>query len=166
VSLTLSLLYLGSILGMLARGGLLHHVPLDLVGWFFLFQVMALFIFGSMFLAIGAACNEIRDAQNLMFPAMVLVVAPMMVWLPIVQSPHSPFAVTMSLIPPFTPTLMMLRLATPAGVAWWELILAIGLTSLFMLFCVWAAGRIFRVGILAQGQAPSLFRLLTWITSK
>ena len=166
VSGTLSILYLGSLLGMLARGGMLHYVPWDLVGWFFVFQVMALFIFGSMFLAIGSACNEIRDAQSLMFPAMMLVIVPMLVWMPIVQSPQSPFAVAMSLVPPFTPSLMMLRLATPAGVAWWELSVSLVLTSLFMLFSVWAAAKIFRIGILAQGQAPTLWRMLTWLASK
>jgi ABC-2 type transport system permease protein len=166
VSGTLSFFYLGSIYGFLAKSGLLSYVPWDLVGWFFVFQVMALFIFGSIFLAIGSACSEIRDAQSLMFPAMILVIVPMLVWLPIVQSPHSPFAVVMSLIPPFTPTLMMLRLATPAGVSWWELSLALVLTGGFMVFCVWAASKIFRVGILAQGQAPSLVRLLSWIASK
>jgi ABC-2 type transport system permease protein len=166
VSVTLSLLYLGSVFSLLAKNGWLHFVPWELVGWFFVFQLMALFIFGSIFLAIGSACNEIRDAQSLMFPAMILVIVPMLVWMPIVQSPHSPFAVVMSLIPPFTPTLMMLRLATPAGVAWWELSVALLLTTFFMLFCVWAAAKIFRIGILAQGQAPSLLRLLSWIASK
>lgn len=166
VSVTLSVLYLGSVFAFLARSGWLHYVPWELVGWFFVFQVMALFIYGSIFLAIGSACNEIRDAQSLMFPAMVLVIIPMLIWLPIVQSPNSPFSVAMSLIPPFTPTLMMMRLATPAGPAWWELALALALTTLFMLFCVWAAARIFRIGILAQGQAPSLFKLISWLASK
>lgn len=166
VSLTLSLLYLGSTVWMVGRLGQAALVPWDLLGWFLLFQVMALLIYGSMFLAIGSACNELRDAQNLMFPAMLIVMTPMMVWMPILQSPHSPFAQAMSLIPPFTPMLMMLRLAAPPGPAWWELSLAVGLTTGCLLLCVWAAAKIFRVGILAQGQSPSLWKLLRWVVSK
>jgi len=166
VSLTLSTLYLLSIVASLKRLDYLHLVPMDMVGWFFLFQVMAAFIYGAMFLAVGSACNEIRDAQSLMTPVMLMGMAPVFVWLPIAQAPHSPFSQVMSLIPPFTPVLMMIRLASPAGPAAWELALAIVLTGAFMVFCVWAAARIFRIGILAQGQSPSLLKLLKWIGSR
>jgi ABC-2 type transport system permease protein len=166
VSLTLSSLYLGSILWSLHRIGYFHFVPLEMLGWFFLFQVMALGIFGSIFLAVGSACNEIRDAQSLMAPVMIMAMVPMFVWGPILQSPNSPFSQVMSLIPPFTPMLMMIRMAAPPGPAVWEIVLALVLTGLFMLFCIWAAAKIFRIGILAQGQSPSLFRLISWLWSK
>lgn len=166
VSLTLSGLYILSIVISLKHLNYLYLVPTDLVGWFFLFQVMAGFIYGAMFMAVGSACNEIRDAQSLMTPVMLMGMAPMLVWLAIVQAPNSPFSQVMSLIPPFTPVLMMIRLASPAGPAMWELALALVLTGAFMFFCIWAAAKIFRIGILAQGQSPSLFKLLSWIWSK
>ena len=62
VSLTLSTLYLVSVAWMLWKFGLLGHVPGHLFAWFFLFQLLALLMFGSMFIAVGAACSEIRDA--------------------------------------------------------------------------------------------------------
>lgn len=166
VSLTLSILYILSIVVGLYQLDFLHMVPMDMVGWFFLFQVMAAFIFGSMFLAIGSACNEIRDAQSLMTPVMFLGMAPMLMWMVVLQAPNSPFSQVMSLIPPFTPVLMMVRLASPAGPALWELLLAMVLTGTFMFFCIWAAAKIFRVGILAQGQSPSMLKLMSWIWSK
>jgi len=166
VSLTLSSLYILSIVVSLHQLDYLHLVPMDMVGWFFMFQVMAAFIFGAMFLAIGSACNEIRDAQSLMTPVMLLAMAPMFVWTAILQAPNSPFSQVLSLIPPFTPVLMMVRLASPAGPALWELLLAMVLTGSFMFFCIWAAAKIFRVGILAQGQPPSMLKLMSWIWSK
>lgn len=166
VSLTLAMIYLGSLALGLFRLGYLDLVPWDLVAWFIPFQLMALAIYGSIFLSIGAACNELRDSQNLMAPAMVMAMVPMFVWMPIVQSPNSPFSQVMSLIPPFTPMLMTLRLASTPGPAMWELALAVVLTTGFMFFCVWAAAKIFRIGILAQGQSPSLMKLVTWLWSK
>ena len=73
VSLTLSTLYLSSAVFMLWKANLLHLVPPQIFLWFLLFQLLALLIFGSLFSAVGAACSEIRDAQNFMFPVMMMV---------------------------------------------------------------------------------------------
>jgi len=161
VSWTLSVLYLGGAAYLAARFAV--PVPPALFAWFLLFQLLALFIFGSIFSAIGAACSEIRDAQSLMMPAMLVVMIPMFVWLPVLKSPDSGFATAMSLIPPVTPFLMMLRLAVPPGPAAWEIAAGVLLTAGFTLATVWAASRGFRVGILSQGQTPSLTRLFRWV---
>jgi len=166
VSLTLSGLYLGSIGGVLWKAGLLNLVPTGLFVWFIFFQILSLLIFGSLFSAIGAACSEIRDAQNYMFPLMMLVMLPFFVMMPVMQSPGSSFARWFSLFPPATPMLMMLRIAIPPGPPVWEIVLGVALTLLFVLGCVWAGSKIFRVGILAQGQAPGFGKLLGWILSK
>ena len=166
VSLTLSTLYLSSAVFMLWKANLLHLVPPQIFLWFLLFQLLALLIFGSLFSAVGAACSEIRDAQNFMFPVMMMVMLPFFVWMPIMQSPNSTFARAFSLFPPATPMLMMLRIAIPPGPPWWEIALGILLTTLFMLACVWAAGKIFRIGLLSQGQAPTFAKLVKWIVSK
>jgi ABC-2 type transport system permease protein len=166
VSLTLSALYMGSVMWGLWRFGQLGNVPGHLFAWFFVFQVLALLMFGSVFLAIGAACNEIRDAQSLMMPVMMVVMVPYLMFMPVLQSPASPFSRAVSLFPPATPMLMFLRLAVPPGPAWWEVALGVGLTTAFMLGCVWASAKIFRIGILSQGQAPSLPKMIRWVFSK
>ena len=166
VSLTLSSLYLTSITALLWKAGLLHLVPAHIVAWFLVFQVLALLIFGSIFSAVGAACSEIRDAQHFMLPVMMVVMLPYFVWFPVMQSPNSAFARGFSLFPPATPMLMMLRIAIPPGPPWWEIALSVVLTTLFMLVCVWAGGKIFRIGLLSQGQAPSFAKLVKWVLSK
>ena len=166
VSLTLSGLYVGSLTWVLWRFGQLGNVPGQLFAWFFLFQVLALLMYGSMFIAIGAACNEIRDAQSLMFPVMMVVMVPYLMFIPVMQSPASPFSRGISLFPPATPMLMFLRIAIPPGPAWWEVALGVGLTLAFMLGCVWASAKVFRIGILSQGQAPSIPKMIRWVFSK
>jgi len=166
VSLTLSALYLGSLTWVLWRFEQLGNVPGQLFAWFFLFQVLALLMYGSVFLAIGAACNEIRDAQSLMFPVMMVVMVPYLMFIPVMESPTSPFSRGISLFPPATPMLMFLRLAIPPGPTWWEIVVGVVLTTAFMLGCVWASAKIFRIGILSQGQAPNLTKLVKWVFSK
>jgi len=163
VSWTLSLLYLGGGLFVAGHYGVLGKVPLPLLGWFLFFQLMALLIFGSIFSAIGAACSELRDAQSMMAPAMLIIMLPMFVWFIVLKSPDSPFAVGVSLFPPATPFLMLMRMAIPPGPAAWEIVVAVVATTAFTVFCVWAASKVFRIGILMQGQPPSLRRLLRWV---
>ena len=163
VSWTLSVLYLGGVAYLSHRFGFADLVPNSLYAWFAFFQLGALLIYGSIFSAIGAACSEIRDAQTLMMPAMLLVLIPMFTWVAVVQSPNSTFSTVLSLIPPATPFIMLVRLAVPPGPPLWEIVAAVLVTIAFTMVCVWAASRIFRVGILSQGQAPTFVRLFRWI---
>ena len=58
---------------------------------------------------------------------------------------------------------MIMRQAIPPGPAWWEPIAAIVLVLATTVFCVYAAGRIFRVGILMQGKGARLGEMLKWV---
>ena len=166
VAATLSFLYLGALTWFAWNRDFLEFVPLSLFFWFFFFLILAILIFGSMFLAIGSACSEIQDAQSLMVPAMLLVMVPVMTWLPILQSPTGAFARWMSLFPPATPMLMMLRMAIPPGLPWWEILLGVIVAIGFTLLTVAGAAKIFRIGVLSQGQTPSFGRMLQWLLSK
>ncbi|MBU1065696.1 hypothetical protein KJ762_13785 [bacterium] len=68
----------------------------------------------------------------------------------------------MSLIPPFTPTLMLLRLTAPAGIPNWQPWVGLIGIILFTLLIVWLSGRIFRVPIMMQGTPPKLKNILRW----
>ena len=166
VSWTLSSLYLSGITFLAFHFDFADAIPLSLYLWFIVFQVLALLIFGSIFMGLGAACSELSDAQSMMMPAMLMAMLPMFVLSVVLQEPDSPFSVIISLFPPCTPFLMLMRIAIPPGPALWEIILGVALTLGFTLVCIWAAGKVFRIGILAQGQAPSFRKLFTWILSK
>ncbi|MBC8405099.1 MAG: ABC transporter permease [Planctomycetes bacterium] len=143
--------------------GVNDQVPYDLLPWMLVFLIAAIFMFGALLAAVGAACNEASETQSLMPFVMAPMMIPMFVWFPVVKEPLGNFATGMSLFPPFTPVLMMLRMSTPAGVPTWQpWVGLIGLIA-FTLFSVWAGGRIFRVGILMQGQAPKIGQLIKWV---
>ena len=163
VSAVMTLVYLTGAAWAAHRWGYLDAVEPRLVAWFVAFLVLSVLIYGSMFIAIGSACSDLRDAQNLMTPAMMLLLVPALTWTLITKAPQSAFAVVASLFPPATPFLMLLRLAMPERPPSWQVGLGVGLTLLTMLVIVWAAGRIVRVGLLMQGKAASFGELWRWV---
>ena len=112
--------------------------------------------------ALGATCNDNKDAQSLQFPAMLPVILPMFLIVPLIKDPAGTMATTISLIPPFTPSVMMIRMATPVTLPLWQPIVGLALVVLFTIFSVWIGGRIFRTAILIQGQKPSLANLVKY----
>ena len=163
VGLTFSFVYIGGLFAMLIFYSESDLVPLSLYFWFYIFLILGLLSFGSMWAGIGAACSEMKDTQNFSGLAVMMILVPLILAPAVLQSPTSTFSVIVSLIPPFTPLLMLMRLAIAPGPASWEVALGLFLCMSFTLLCVWAGGKIFRIGILAQGQTPSTRTLIRWI---
>jgi len=163
VSVLLVLLYCAGGVYAIFWSGRWDLLDPALAAWFVVFLVCATLMYGAMFLALGSACTSINDAQSLLQPAMTLLLLAYFGSFVAIRAPDSPLAIGMSFIPTMTPFAMMLRTAIPPGVPFWQILLAvvelIAATAVF----VWAAGRIFRVGILMQGKAPTLPELLRWI---
>ena len=137
--------------------------PVSVVLWLILFQTLGVLMYGSLFIAIGAAVNDMREAQSAMMPVMLLAMAPMFVWFHVVREPDSTTSIIFSLFPPATPMLMLLRLSAPTGVPLWQPILGTILVILTTIFCVYAAGRIFRIGILMPGKGASYRQMARWV---
>jgi ABC-2 type transport system permease protein len=79
------------------------------------------------------------------------------------QQPNGPISTAMSLFPPFTPMLMLLRQAMPGGgVPAWQPWVGLAGVLAFTLVMVVAASRIFRVAILVQGKTPKMADLVRW----
>src|SRR4030095_2712024 len=100
---------------------------MHLMGWFVVFMSLAILMYGSLFAAIGAAVTDMKEAQSAMLPVMLLAMLPMFVWLPVVKSPTATFSVVLSLTPPATPMLMLMRQAVPPGIALWQPLLGVAL---------------------------------------
>lgn len=162
VSLTGSLVYLGLSIASLASLGLTGQIPFRVIPWFLGYLVLNNLMFGAIFTAAGALCTDAKDVQNVTLPAMLPTLIPMFVLVPLIERPLSGFSTAMSLVPFFAPTLMVLRLSTPAGVPGWQPWLGLLLVLLCALFCTWVAGRIFRLALLAQGKLPSFTQIVRW----
>jgi ABC-2 type transport system permease protein len=162
-SLTIVLVYGLGALGLALYYGALHLAPLALLPWFLVYQVLAVLLFSSLFMAVGACVNDRKEAQSMMIPVMLVMVFPMFVWLSVVQRPTSSFAMWTSFVPPATALLMVLRMAASPDIPLWQPAVGVLILLAATGLCVFAAGRIFRIAILTQGQLPKLKQLLRWV---
>src|SRR5205085_9599067 len=116
VSLTLAAVYLGGAYWSAHRYHFAEYIPTALLVWFVVYLVLAVTLYGSLFIAVGAACTDMKETQNLMWPVMLLATLPMFFLGPVLQEPNSPLAQGLSFFPPATPMLMLARQAVPPGV--------------------------------------------------
>ncbi|MCU0960432.1 MAG: ABC transporter permease [Pirellulaceae bacterium] len=161
-SLTVAVIYLTGGYALARYNQVTDLVPFHILPWFAVFQVLAVLMFSSMFMAIGAAVNQLKEAQSLLLPVWVLIVLPLFVWINVVREPNSSFATWLSLIPPFIPMLMCLRLASTSAIPLWQPLLGLAIMVATTGLCVFASSRVFRIGMLTQGRAPKLNELLRW----
>jgi ABC-2 type transport system permease protein len=163
VSLTLAAVYLGGAYWVLSRFDVTEFLSGSLLAWFLAFQVLAVLMYGSLFIAIGAACSDAKETQALLIPVVMLITFPLFTLRHVIEEPNSAFSFWSSLFPFGTPMLMVTRLALPPGIPWWQPVLGVVGVLLTTLLCVYAAGRIFRVGILMQGKGAKVQDLARWV---
>ncbi len=138
-------------------------VPAGLYAWFFLFLILGLLSFGSIFTGVSAACQDLKDAQNFASPVMIVMIIPLVLAVALAHAPESGVAVVLSMLPPFSPMIMTMRVAIPPDPPLWQLLVALAGNLVFAWLAVWGASRIFRIGILSHGTTPSFREVVRWL---
>ncbi|MBK6938961.1 MAG: ABC transporter permease [Planctomycetes bacterium] len=128
---------------------------------FLVYFTLGYLFYASLLVGVGAACDTLKEAQNLMGPISVVMMIPIMAIAFLAQDPNSRLAVIMSYIPPFTPFVMMNRAAGPPTLM--EYVTTTALLLVSIVIVMWAAAKVFRVGILMSGKAPSFKDIIVWI---
>lgn len=123
------------------------------------------FAYASLFAAIGSAVGEdINEANSLTFPVMMPLMFAVYIGMNAVSAPNSSMAVWSSMIPLLSSIVMPVRL--PMDPPMWQILVSIVSLIAFVVFFIWLAGRIYRVGILMYGKKASFKELAKWIFYK
>ncbi|MCK4872259.1 MAG: ABC transporter permease [Phycisphaerales bacterium] len=163
VGLLILMIYSGLSIAALITFSLMGFIePVDLA-YLAIFFFIAFFFIASMMAAIGSAVNDMREAQSLMTPVMLVMIIPMLLWMPIARDPNSTFAVVLSIVPPISPFAMVVRLASSEPVPFWQIAISIvvGVVSVYIM--VRLAAKVFRIGVLMYGKPPNFVTLLRWV---
>jgi ABC-2 type transport system permease protein len=166
IALVTASLYIAGGYAVAAYHGYADAVSPSILACLGLYLVLAIMLYGSLYMAVGAACNDLKEAQSLMMPVVLMSMFPVFVWTAVLQNPSSALSVGMSLFPPASPFLMLMRLALHPAPPAWQVGLSVVLTTASALCCIWAAGKVFRVGLLMQGKTPNFRELARWVMAR
>jgi ABC-2 type transport system permease protein len=121
-----------------------------LIVYFALYFIGGYLMYASIFAAIGAFCETVREAQTLVGPLMMLLIVPIMFMSMTITRPDAPMLDVLSWIPPFTPFLMAARVAS--GPPLWEVLGTLVVMFATAAVVVWISARAFRAGALSTAK--------------
>jgi ABC-type Na+ efflux pump permease subunit len=163
VGLTLMVLYGALGITVLVAMSLLDLLSPSSLVYLFLFFFIAYFMIASTMAAIGSAVNDVREAQSLQGPFVIVLMVPYFLWLPISRDPNSTLSVVLSMIPPINPFVMVARIASTEPPPHWQVWLSLLIGAAAGLGMLWAAAKVFRIGLLMFGKPPNLRTLIRWV---
>ena len=131
---------------------------------FLIYFLGGFFLYGAFFAAIGSAVDNLQDANQFTLPISLPIIASLMFMGIVLNNPEGNASFFLSMFPLTSPILMMARLAF--GVPDWQLILSIMILIISVIFALWFAGRIYRVGILTSGSKITYKLIWKWFVMK
>lgn len=132
---------------------------------FIFYFIFGYLFYASLFAAVGSAVSEdAQDTQSLMVPITMPIVLAIVIMMSAIVNPDGSLAVWSSMIPFFSPVVMMARLpfGVPAVVPWWQLALSMAVLVGSFLFVTWLSARIYRTGILLYGKKVTWREMWKW----
>ena len=135
------------------------------IGCFIFYFIFGYLFYAALFAAVGSAVNEDpQDAQSLMLPITMPLVLAIIIMMNAIIHPEGSMAIWSSIIPFFSPVVMMARIpfGVPGTVPWWQLLLSMGLLVAGFLFTTWLSGKIYRIGILMYGKKANWKEMWKW----
>jgi ABC-2 type transport system permease protein len=156
-------LYLAMGIVLLASFALFGLFDFSLIFYLLIFFVITYLVLGSLMMAIGAAVNDMKEANGLLTPLMIIFTIPWVLWMPISRDPGSTLSIVTSFLPPINTFAMLLRMTSNTPPPLWQVwtSIAIGIGSVFC--AVWLSAKIFRIGILMFGKPPNFATLIRWV---
>src|SRR5262249_29809570 len=127
--------------------------------YFVVFFALGYLLYSVLFAVIAVTCTSTEELGQSMMAAVLPMVIALMIALSVIGNPSAPMVRVLSLIPFFTPLVMMARvnvLMPPL----WEIWLGILLLAASAAVASWAASKIFSYALLMTGKRPTLPDLL------
>jgi ABC-type Na+ efflux pump permease subunit len=125
-----------------------------LILYFIAFFVLGYLQYATTYAAAASLISRTEDLGTVTTPVILPVVGAFFVAQYALVEPDAPIVVACSFVPFLSPFVMFTRVAISV-VPWWQPVLALFIDAATVAVCFWAAGRIYRVGMLLYGRLPS-----------
>jgi ABC-2 type transport system permease protein len=111
-------------------------------------------LFSTLYALAGSFVSRQEDAQAAALPVTLCVMAAYLTVFPLSANADSTVAVVLSMIPPWTPLLMPLRIATGSA-SWWQVVVGVALLMLTTVVVLRLAASIYSRTLLQRGRRIS-----------
>ncbi len=122
------------------------------------FMILGYALMATLMAGAAATVSRMEDANTMMMPFTMIMVLPMMFLSPIIMEPNGTMATVLSLIPFWTPQLMLLRVAI-VDVPQWQVVLSLALLVVTTVVMVRIGARVYRAALLSFGARPTMKQL-------
>jgi ABC-2 type transport system permease protein len=150
--------------GVLASRGIIARIPgIPLSHYFFfaLFFLLGYFLYATLYALVGSMVTTAQEGGQLAIPIILIPAVGFYLFLPVSRSPDSPLAFWVSIFPFTAPVAMLVRIVTQTPPLWQiALSLLIGFGTVLVI--MYAASRIYRVGMLMYGKRASIPEAIRW----
>jgi ABC-2 type transport system permease protein len=136
-------------------------VTVGVAGLLIVYFVLGYLFYAAVFIGAGSPLNTEQEAQQVTSYLVILLIIPLALALPAMKSPEALWLKILTFVPMLTPTMMALRIPIQMP-STGEIIGTIVLMVVSIYVAMVAAGRIFRIGILATGKSPKLAEIFRW----
>ncbi|MGP4061947.1 ABC transporter permease [Halobacillus sp. H74] len=144
---------------MLEAFGLTEVQPSTVV-FAVVFFLLGYLLFATLAATLGSLVSRLEDAQQIVAPMMMLIIAAFLIAMFGLGMPEAKFITISSYFPFFTPLIMFLRVGM-LDIPVWEIALSIGILVASIALLGWLGARIYRGGVLMYGKSSSLKDLKT-----
>ncbi|NMC61024.1 MAG: ABC transporter permease [Candidatus Methanofastidiosa archaeon] len=126
-----------------------------------IYFVLGYLFYSSIFAMIASISTSTRDSQQISAIVSFIVFVPIVLFFGIVQNPNMAFIRILGMIPPFIPTIMIMRiLLTEVPIT--DMILSMLILTGSLIISSKIAARIFKIGILMYGKKPRFNEVIRW----
>ncbi len=141
----------------------LPEISFAMAGVLLLFFLLGYLFYAALFAMVGATVTNEQDAQQAQIPIVMLLVSSIFFLGPILASPESGLGYTMGWLPFSAPIIMPLRMSvTPLSN--FDIAAALLILACSCYIAIWAAARVYRVGLLMYGKRPTLREAARWLS--
>ena len=123
---------------------------------------MGYFIYATIYALIGSMVTTAQEGGQLAMPVILLLVIGFYLAFPVIQRPDSELAFWVSMVPFFAPITMLVRIVSMTP-PFWQIALSLGIGFATVLFLLWFAARVYRMGMLMYGKRASIPEAWRWV---
>jgi ABC-2 type transport system permease protein len=132
------------------------------LGFFVIFFLGGFYLYSALAAALGSAVSGEQEVQQFSFILISPLVVSVILLGYVLGNPNSTASIVLSLLPPFTPIIMYMRICAQTPPAW-QIWLSVALLAASVWGMIWFAARIYRVGVLMYGKRATLPEMLRWL---